>query len=74
MCAGVRLRRHSEGAVLRLRHSRGRRHLRQKNLARHLRRAKSREKCRKSFAASKTYNNSTRQVVAIHTQRCENSQ
>jgi len=38
-------------------------------LARHLRRAKSREKCRKSFAAF--YNNSTRQVVAIHTQRCE---
>jgi hypothetical protein len=41
---------------------------RKKNLARHLRRAKSREKCSKSFAASETYSNSTRQVVAIHTQ------
>jgi hypothetical protein len=28
---------------------------------------KSREKCRESFAASKAYDISTRQVVAIHT-------
>ena len=33
--------------------------------------AKSREKRRESFAASKGYDISTRQVVAIHTQRRE---
>jgi hypothetical protein len=36
--------------------------------ARHSRRAKSREKRHESFAASKAYDISTRQGVAIHTQ------